>query len=216
LKPGSLLILETPNPENLRVAGTSFYLDPTHERPLPPDLLKFLAEYHGFARIKIVRSQEPAELRAKTSITLMDVLSGSSPDYAVIAQKADVTALLGTGDKAFGADYGLNIESLAARYDQQLADLELRVGQHLEVLDARQREIVESTAWLRRLERILRRLHAGTLGRVTSKLGRRPQRGARRVLNSLASLVSRREHRDPPAIRIEDQEATGDVPNPCT
>jgi SAM-dependent methyltransferase len=184
LKPGGLLILETPNPENLRVASTSFYLDPTHERPLPPDLLKFLAEYYGFARIKIVRLQEPAELRAKTSITLMDVLSGSSPDYAIIAQKADVSALLATGDKAFGSDYGLNIESLAARYDQQLADLELRVAQHLEVLDARQREIVESTAWLRRVERILRRLHAGTLGRLKLKPGR--------VLNTLATLVGRR------------------------
>jgi hypothetical protein len=48
---------------------TSFYLDPTHERPLRPDLLKFLAQYDGFARIKIVRLQEPAALRAKASIT---------------------------------------------------------------------------------------------------------------------------------------------------
>jgi SAM-dependent methyltransferase len=216
LKPGGLLILETPNPENLRVAGTSFYLDPTHERPLPPDLLKFLAQYYGFARIKIVRLQESAELRAKASITLMEVLSGSSPDYAVIAQKAGVPAFLAIDDKAFGADYGLNIESLAARYDQQLAHLERKLAHRLEVLDARQREMLESTAWLRRVERILRRLHAGTLGRLTLKPGSRRQRVARRVANSLAPLVGRREHQDPPAIRAEDQEATGDVPNPVT
>jgi SAM-dependent methyltransferase len=200
LKPGGLLILETPNPENLRMAGTSFYLDPTHERPLPPDLLKFLAQYYGFARVKIVRLQESAELRAKVSITLMDVLSGSSPDYAVIAQKASVSTFLATDDKAFGADYGLNIESLAARYDRQLADLELRLAQRLEAFDARKREAVESTEWLRRVERILRRL----------------RRVARRVANSLGPLVGRREHRDPLAIRPEGRDATGDVPNPVT
>jgi SAM-dependent methyltransferase len=153
LKPGGLLILETPNPENLRVAGTNFYLDPTHERPLPPDLLKFLAEYYGFARIKIVRLQEPAELRAKASITLMDVLSGPSPDYAVIAQKAATATFLAAGDEAFGTDYGLEIESLAARYDQQLAqdrraaaDLEQRAAQRLEALDAWQRKIAARDA----------------------------------------------------------------------
>jgi SAM-dependent methyltransferase len=148
LKPGGLLILETPNPENLRVAGTTFYLDPTHQRPLPPDLLKFLAEYYGFARIKIVRLQESVDLCANAPITLMDVLSGSSADYAVIAQKAGAPDVLANGNKAFSADYGLDIESLAARYDEQLvrarrgaAELELRVAQRLEALDAWRREI---------------------------------------------------------------------------
>ena len=38
LVPGGLLILETPNPENLIVGSCSFYLDPTHHRPIPPNL----------------------------------------------------------------------------------------------------------------------------------------------------------------------------------
>jgi SAM-dependent methyltransferase len=189
LKPGGLLILETPNPENLRVASTSFYLDPTHERPLPPDLLKFLAQYYGFARIKIVRLQEPAELRAKASITLMDVLTGSSPDYAVIAQKDGAPALRVTDDKGFETDYGLRIDSLAARYDQRLADVELRITQRLEVLDARQREIVEAKAWSRRIERILRWLHVGTLPR--------DRRSASQVANALPPSW------DPPATSTE-------------
>jgi SAM-dependent methyltransferase len=145
LGPAGLLILETPNPENLRVAGTTFYLDPTHQRPLPPDLLKFLAEYYGFARIKIVRLQESVDLCANAPISLMDVLSGSSADYAVIAQKAGAPDVLANGDKAFSADYGLNIESLAARYDQQLArdsrEAAERVDQRLEALDAWRCEI---------------------------------------------------------------------------
>jgi SAM-dependent methyltransferase len=157
LQTGGLLILETPNPENLRVAG--------------------------FARIKIVRLQEPAELRAKAAITLMDVLSGSSPDYAIIAQKDGAPTFWITDDKVFEADHGLRIESLAARYDQRLADVEMRVAQRLDVLDARLREIVETKAWPRRLERILRWLHVGTWGRLTLKAASR--RSASHVVNSL-------------------------------
>ena len=36
LAPGGRLILETPNPENLQVATHSFWLDPTHIKPIPP------------------------------------------------------------------------------------------------------------------------------------------------------------------------------------
>ena len=43
LKDGGLLILETPNPENISVGSMNFYLDPTHKKPLPPKLLGFLA-----------------------------------------------------------------------------------------------------------------------------------------------------------------------------
>ena len=42
LKPAGLLILEAPNTENLVVGTSSFYLDPTHQRPLPSSLLSFL------------------------------------------------------------------------------------------------------------------------------------------------------------------------------
>ena len=50
LKPAGLLILETPNPENLVVGTCSFYLDPTYPRPIPPGLLEFLPEVQGFVR----------------------------------------------------------------------------------------------------------------------------------------------------------------------
>ena len=48
LVPGGVLIAETPNPTNLRVGAASFYRDPTHRRPVHPDLLSFLAEREGF------------------------------------------------------------------------------------------------------------------------------------------------------------------------
>ena len=55
LKPGGMIILETPNPENILVGSASFYLDPTHRHPLPAALTKFLAEQRGFCRVEILR-----------------------------------------------------------------------------------------------------------------------------------------------------------------
>ena len=55
LVPGGLLILETPNPENLITAAANFYMDPTHLRPLPPNLMQFLVDYHGFTSIQVHR-----------------------------------------------------------------------------------------------------------------------------------------------------------------
>ena len=44
LNKSGILILETPNPENFGVSSVGFYIDPTHKRPIPPDLLGFEAE----------------------------------------------------------------------------------------------------------------------------------------------------------------------------
>lgn len=63
LTPAGLLILETPNPENIQVATSGFYIDPTHTRPIPSQLLSFLPEYYGFKRTKILRLQEENNLK---------------------------------------------------------------------------------------------------------------------------------------------------------
>ena len=120
LKPGGLLILETPNPENLVVGTSSFYLDPTHLRPLPPLLLSFMPEQHGFARVCTVRLQEPAELHQRSDIRLIDVLGGVSLDYAIVAQKAALPEILSRFDAAFAARYGIELQELAGRYDGTL------------------------------------------------------------------------------------------------
>ncbi|HWM90991.1 MAG TPA: methyltransferase domain-containing protein, partial [Thermoanaerobaculia bacterium] len=48
LKPGGVLILETPNPLSMLVAARSFWLDPTHIRPVHPESLKLMYELAGF------------------------------------------------------------------------------------------------------------------------------------------------------------------------
>lgn len=120
LKPGGLLILETPNPENLVVGTSNFYLDPTHVRPIPPLLLSFLPEHHGFSRIHTLRLQESPVLRQRSDISLMDVLGGVSPDYAVVAQKDADPELLARFDPVFAVQYGVALHELAGRFDDTL------------------------------------------------------------------------------------------------
>src|SRR5262249_52921207 len=55
LRPGGLLVLETPNPENLAVGSRSFYVDPTHRNPLPPETLRWFVEARGFHGARIER-----------------------------------------------------------------------------------------------------------------------------------------------------------------
>ncbi|WP_232456441.1 methyltransferase domain-containing protein [Burkholderia ubonensis] len=119
LKPGGLLILETPNPENIVVAGCNFYLDPSHKQPIPSELLSFVAEHAGFARVKLLRLQQnPALQDASTRVRLLDVLGGVSPDYAIVAQKSGNQEEAGLFDEAFAADYGLSLGDLAARFEE--------------------------------------------------------------------------------------------------
>lgn len=54
LKPNGLVLLETPNPDNLSVGANTFYLDPTHQRPIPNALLKFLMQSRGFSAIEVL------------------------------------------------------------------------------------------------------------------------------------------------------------------
>lgn len=152
LKPGGLLILETPNPENLVVGASSFYTDPSHERPIPLELLGFAVEHAGFHRNKILRLQETAVLHTTARIGLFSVLNGVSPDYGVVAQKSAEFEVMSRFDKPFHANYGISLELLAQRYDQQT---EARVRQVEEQVLA----IFSSRSWrvtapLRSVERL--------------------------------------------------------------
>lgn len=53
LKPGGLLLLETPSPENLVVGACTFYADPTHFKPIYPQTLTFLLSNMGFVDLDL-------------------------------------------------------------------------------------------------------------------------------------------------------------------
>lgn len=64
LRPGGLLVIETPNPRNLVTGACNFHLDPTHRVPLPPALTEFLVGAAGL-RVTAVR-----ELHRKEDLDL--------------------------------------------------------------------------------------------------------------------------------------------------
>ncbi|TFH86506.1 class I SAM-dependent methyltransferase [Billgrantia azerbaijanica] len=91
LAPGGRLLLETPNPHNLNVGSCTFYLDPTHERPIPPEYLAFLAEFVGFADTAIlplhpVGSEHHLQEESETARRLNHYLYGPQ-DYALLASR---------------------------------------------------------------------------------------------------------------------------------
>lgn len=51
LRPGGVLLLVTPNPEDLAIISEIFWLDPTHVRPYPRLLLESMLQANGF-RVK--------------------------------------------------------------------------------------------------------------------------------------------------------------------
>jgi O-antigen chain-terminating methyltransferase len=53
LKPDGILMLETPNALNLRVAASEFYRDPTHIKPVHPSTLEHALRQAGFDSVEI-------------------------------------------------------------------------------------------------------------------------------------------------------------------
>ncbi|WP_051669494.1 class I SAM-dependent methyltransferase [Bryobacter aggregatus] len=89
LKPGGVIVFETPNPECLAIFATHFYIDPSHTRPVPPALLCFYLEEAGFGRIDVHRFapayEERPELNALPASLKESFFGGL--DYYAFARK---------------------------------------------------------------------------------------------------------------------------------
>ncbi|MBF5045583.1 methyltransferase domain-containing protein [Aggregicoccus sp. 17bor-14] len=93
LRPGGVVILETPNPENVLVGANTFYMDPTHRRPLHPQTMSFLAEARGLVRVQAL-PLHPMDKKfhatgesAQLADTLNAILCGPQ-DYAIVGYRA--------------------------------------------------------------------------------------------------------------------------------
>jgi SAM-dependent methyltransferase len=91
LAPGGLLLLETPNPENIRVGATTFYSDPTHRNPIPPETLRFIVEHRGFTETEIVRLHPDAssdQLQGDDgNFRHLNALLFGPRDYSIVARR---------------------------------------------------------------------------------------------------------------------------------
>ncbi len=91
LAPGGVLVLETPNPENVLVGSHTFYHDHTHRNPITPTSLRFLLGYHGFSAQHFLRlNPYPGTDRVQESGALAERVNGhlyGPQDYGVVARK---------------------------------------------------------------------------------------------------------------------------------
>ena len=92
LSPGAPLVFITPNVATLTVGAHSFWLDPSHVRPIPPELFRFYLEVEGFVDVD-VRTFEPSEKRlsdkvsdptVRENVKLLNETLFGDRDYAVI------------------------------------------------------------------------------------------------------------------------------------
>jgi len=92
LRPGGLLIFETPNPKNLVVAACNFNSDPTHHKPIFPETLRFVLSQRGFANI-LIEYVNPAPgspfVEDNDMSRALDSWFYSGRDFAVIGTKPE-------------------------------------------------------------------------------------------------------------------------------
>ena len=215
LKPAGLLILETPNPENIKIATCDFYLDPTHIKPIPPNLLSFLPEFYGFKRTKILRLQEDKELKNSDFVSIDKIIQGASPDYAVVAQKSAKIETLELFDEVFEKDYGLQIDTLMSKFEERLENMQKNINilitsknhleeqlahtnhrsnqVELEILSLLNSKSWKITAPLRKFADFLRWFKTGAYSYITFA----PQSRPRRVLKSLVSKIISKINENP-------------------
>ena len=102
LEEGKYLIIETPNPTSLAIYTQSFYVDPSHQKPIHPLTLKYIAETAGFTDVQIYfvegsglnesvpqlvgEGLENLEEFNKALQRMGDYLYGAQ-DYAIIAKR---------------------------------------------------------------------------------------------------------------------------------
>jgi O-antigen chain-terminating methyltransferase len=91
LKPGGLLLLETPSPENLVVGACNFYADPTHYKPIYPQTLIFLLHIKGFAdlRLEYLHPVDQSPFKGEgDGFEQLNLWFYGPRDFSVIARKA--------------------------------------------------------------------------------------------------------------------------------
>jgi len=91
LRPGGIAIFETPNPNNVLVGATNFYLDPTHRNPVHPQTLQYLVEARGLIQVETMMLHPyPEEMRIPEDTPVARIFNEyfyGPQDYAVVGRR---------------------------------------------------------------------------------------------------------------------------------
>ncbi|MCO7253981.1 class I SAM-dependent methyltransferase [Dickeya oryzae] len=183
LMPGGLLILETPNPENIEVACCNFYLDPSHYKPIPPKLLEFLPKHVGFGRVKVVRLNESYHLNENNIVALGDVLKHSSPDFSIIAQKKADKDIIELFDYQFQKEIGLSIDQLVKEFDSAM----LFDRENIQKILLQEERIEELNVRVNNISKQLIDIYSSSSWRVTA-----PLRFTKKCFVKIISLIKKK------------------------
>lgn len=100
LTPGSFLVLETPNPMSLAIYTNSFYMDPSHNKPVHPLTLKYLLEKAGFQEIELIFTESS---KLPVQIPRLDIEQAKGIEAFNHAMKEVERSLYGSQDYAIVA-----------------------------------------------------------------------------------------------------------------
>jgi SAM-dependent methyltransferase len=156
LIPCGLLIFETPNPENITVGSNYFYLDPTHVKPIPLQLLSFVAEFQGFNPVKAIRLNAPST----GNKGLLTVFTNVSPDYAIIGQKHTGSAQSQLFDELFSVEVGTSLGFAAQEYDRNTETLKREIISYSKRIDHLELRLTKLTTTMSRVENTIDRFTA--------------------------------------------------------
>ena len=90
LRPGGVVVFETPNPDNVVVGSHYFYLDPTHRHPVPSELMEFVFKHQGFRDIEVLKLHPWDSGRVAGEGQLAERFNGyfyGPMDYAIVGRK---------------------------------------------------------------------------------------------------------------------------------
>ena len=116
LKKNGVVLFETPNPDNILVATSNFYVDPTHLRLIPQKLVEFVLNDTGFYKTYIWGVNE-SSTRPKIP-KVSDILGGSSPDYAIFGL-ANHTPLSSKIEEILSEKKGRTTQELCDSFEQR-------------------------------------------------------------------------------------------------
>lgn len=145
LSDDGVLIMETPNIDNLLVSTKSFHIDPTHINLIHPDLIAFDINKVGFSNVKTY-DINCGPLKNASHLKITRVLNGTAQDLCIVAtkQKETFEKLIDkslTWETYF--DSGVNTLEAAVEYDLKLENL---LNNFQDLIDRKTAFVIEDQA----------------------------------------------------------------------